>query len=72
MNMMMKGKDMKVYLVRGENGGEPESYVFGVYKTEKEAKARVKFIETDEDEGGFEYVWYDEMTLGEDVMNCNR
>ncbi len=63
---------MKVYLVRGENGGEPESYVFGVYKTEKEAKARVMFIEEDEDEGGFEYVWYEEMTLGKDTFNSNR
>jgi hypothetical protein len=63
---------MKVYLVRGENGGEPESYVFGVYKTLKEAKDRVTFISEDEDEGGYEYVWYDEMTLGEDVFNSNR
>lgn len=63
---------MKVYLVRGENGGEPESYVFGVYKTLKEAKARVKFIKTDEDEGGYKYVWYEEMALGENVCNANR
>lgn len=63
---------MKVYLVRGENGGEPESYVFGVYATEAEAEARVKFMSTDEDEGGYEYVWYDEMTVGEHTFQCNR
>jgi hypothetical protein len=63
---------MKLFLVRGENGGEPESYVFGVYATIAEAEARVKFISEDEDEGGYEYVWYEDMIIGEDVVNCNR
>jgi hypothetical protein len=61
-----------VYLVRGENGGEPESYVFGVYATQKEAEARASFIENDEDEGGFEFVWVESLTVGQDVMNSNR
>jgi hypothetical protein len=62
---------MKVFLVRGENGSEPESFVLGVYKTEKEAKARVRAIEKSDDEA-LEYVWYDEMTLGENAFIANR
>jgi hypothetical protein len=62
---------MKVYVVRGENVGEPESYVFGVYQTLKEAKARVKFIEENEDYW-FGYVWYDSVKLGSDVFLANR
>lgn len=62
---------MKLYMVRGENGGEPESYVFGIYQTLKEAKNRIKFIETDEDYG-LEYVWYDVVTVGKDIMLANR
>lgn len=62
---------MKVYLVRGDNGYEPESYVLGVYATEKEAKARVKDIEKSDDEV-LEHVWYDEVTVGEKIFLSNR
>lgn len=56
-----------LFLVRGENGGEPESYVFGLYKDEQQAQDRVKDIEDE----GYEYVWYDEIQLG-DLDLCNR
>ena len=55
------------YLVRAENSGEPESYVFGLYVTETEAQERVDSIENE----GFEYAWFDEVQLG-DLDLCNR
>lgn len=61
---------MTFYLVRGENGGEPESYTFGLYKTEKDAMARIKSLREEGED--FEYMWYDELTVGEDVFLSNR
>lgn len=55
------------YLVRAENSGEPESYVFGLYKDEQQAQDRVKDMEDE----GYEYAWYDEIELG-DLDLCNR
>ena len=55
------------YLVRGENRGEPESFVFGLYTTADRADERVAEIE----EEGYEYVWYDEVQVG-DLDLCNR
>ena len=56
------------YLVRAENRGSPESYVMGLYDDEQQAQDRVKDLE---DEGSFDYVWYDEIELG-DLDVCNR
>ena len=47
-----------IFIVRAENDGCPESYIYGVYPTVELALARVKFLETDED-FGYEYAWYD-------------
>lgn len=55
------------YLVRAENSGEPESYVFGLYDTADRADERVAEIEDE----GYEYVWFDEIELG-DLDLCNR
>lgn len=59
--------DQMFYLVRAENGGEPESYVFGLYDKEHKAQDRV----TDLEDEGFEYAWYDEVQVG-DLDLCNR
>lgn len=56
-----------LYLVRGENSGEPESYVFGLYDTFAETKARIKAIKAE----GYDYAWYEEVSLG-DLDLCNR
>ena len=54
------------YLVRGENSGEPESFVFGLYATETDAQERVDSLEEE-----YEYVWFDEVQVG-DLDLCNR
>ena len=60
---------MKLFVVRGENRGEPESYLLGVYATLEEAKARVLEIEH---VCGLELAWFDDVELGETVMLSNR
>lgn len=65
-----------VYIVRGENGGEPESFTLGAYATEAEAKARLTQLETGVDEygdpQGFEFMWIDELKLGQPCFVGNR
>ena len=46
------------YLVRAENRGGSESFVYGIYATEAEAEARVSAIEAD-----YDYAWYEEVAL---------
>ena len=58
-----------IFIVRAENGGCPESYIYGVYPTVELALARVKFLETDED-FGYEYAWYDEVKVGANGADC--
>lgn len=60
---------MKLFVVRGENGGEPESYLLGVYATEDEAEARVQEI-YDEDE--LELAWIEDVELGVSTFLSNR
>jgi hypothetical protein len=55
-----------LYLVRYENGGEPESYVGGLYDNQQDAEVRCNVLEED-----YDYVWYDEVKLG-DLKLCNR
>lgn len=55
-----------LYLVRYENGGEPESYIGGLYDNQQDAEVRCTSLEED-----YDYVWYDEVKLG-DLNLCNR
>lgn len=59
-----------VFIVRGEDAGAPESVIYGVYPTVELAGARVKFLETDEEYGGVEIVWYDEVKVGVNGADC--
>jgi len=60
-----------IFIVRAENGGCPESYIYGVYPTVELAEARVKFLETDTDENNaYEYAWYDEVKVGPEGADC--
>lgn len=59
-----------MFLVRGENGGEPESYVLGLYSSETAAQARID--EMTEEGEALEYMWFEELTVGLDVFNSNR
>lgn len=58
-----------VFIVRAEYSGSPESTIYGVYPTVELAKARVKFLETDE-EYGMEFAWYDEVKVGPEGADC--
>jgi len=58
-----------VFIVRGENGGCPESFIYGVYPTAELAAARVEFLETDEDYE-MEYAWFDEIKVGANGADC--
>ncbi len=61
----------KVYIVRGEQSGAPESIIFGVYPTEALAAARVEFLEDDEaEEWSLDYVWFDVVTVGPNGADC--
>ena len=58
-----------IFIVRAEDRGCPESYIYGVYPTVELARARVKFLETDE-EYGMEFAWYDEVKVGPEGADC--
>ena len=58
-----------VFIVRAENRGAPESYIYGVYPTAELAQARVKVLETEEPYG-YEFAWYDEVKVGPDGADC--
>ena len=60
-----------IFIVRAENSGCPDCYIYGVYPTVELAKARVKFLETDTDENdAYECAWYDEVKLGPQGTDC--
>jgi hypothetical protein len=56
---------VSVFIVRAQNGKEPESYLCGVYPTKKLAVARCKIAELE-----FEYAWYDEVKVGPNGADC--
>lgn len=58
-----------VYIARGENHGEPESYTLGAYATRKEAEDRINKMDEDE---GLEYMWVDKVRLGKACFLSNR
>jgi hypothetical protein len=62
-----------VFIVRAENRGAPESYIYGVYPTAELALARIAVLEGED--YGYEFAWYDEVKVGPDgadCMLCNR
>lgn len=59
-----------VYVARGENRGEPESYTLGAYATQAEAKARLKSLIAEDE--GLECMWVDKMELGKALFLSNR
>lgn len=61
----------KVYIVSAENGGEPEKFIMGVYPTEDLACARIKVLEDEDGDYGFEYVWFDVVEVGAEGADCN-
>lgn len=60
---------VKVFIVRAESGGCPESYIMGVYPTEALAQARCDSLENDGDYC-FEYVWFQTVDVGAEGSNC--
>jgi len=62
---------VKVFIVRAENGGCPESYIMGVYPTEALAQARIDAIESNYiEEFCFEYVWFQTVNVGAEGADC--
>lgn len=59
-----------VYVARGENRSEPESYTLGAYATLAEAKARLKAVIAED--MGIEVLWVDKMKLGKSLFISNR
>lgn len=59
-----------VYVARGENSGELESYTLGAYATQAEAKARLKALRAED--VGLEYMWVDKMEIGKALFLSNR
>ena len=61
---------VKVYIVRAEDGGVPESYIMGVYPTEALAQSRCDFLENDENYC-FEFIWFQTVDVGADGADCD-
>jgi hypothetical protein len=57
-----------VFIVRAENRGAPESYIYGVYPTAELALARIAVLEGED--YGYEFAWYDEVKVGPDGADC--
>ena len=55
----------KIYIVRAENRGEPESVICGVYPTPELAKNRVDYMENE-----YDYSWYDVVNVGPNGADC--
>ncbi len=60
----------KIFIVRGEQRGAPESVIFGVYPTEILATARCNAIKSDEDNWAMDYVWFDIVNVGPNGADC--
>lgn len=70
---------MKLFVVRGQNLGEPESYLLGVYDNATDAYSRQAEVQYEEDAShthipdiSLDYVWIDEVKLGQSVCEANR
>ena len=65
---------MNLYIVVGTNGlGNSGMALAGVYPTLKQAKARIKFLTSEDSDHGFEHVFYDivkkfDLEAGVDTM----
>lgn len=59
-----------VYIARGENRGEPESYTLGAYATQAQAKARIKEMRAADE--GLQVMWVDKMEIGKALFLSNR
>lgn len=55
----------KIYIVRAEDGGAPESLIAGVYPTLELAMAREVALD-----GDFEFIWTDIIEVGPDGADC--
>ena len=62
----MNPTTISFYVVRAEYDGMPESYLAGVYPTEKMAQARCDELESE----GYDVVWYDEVLMGPEGADC--
>jgi hypothetical protein len=58
----------KVYVVRAQNYGNPESFLCGLYPTKADAEARIAVLKGDE--YGFSYAWYDEVKVSPTSGDC--
>jgi len=66
---MTSGNKMtSIFIVRAEDGGAPESTIFGVYPTAELAKARMAVLKG----FGFEFAWYDEVKVGPNGADCEE
>ena len=60
----------KIYIVRGETSGAPESIIYGVYPTEELAKARVLVLTSEFGDYGHDFVWFDIVNVGPNGADC--
>ena len=58
---------MKLFIVRAEVRGSPESMIGGVYTTDQLADARCEALRED---GWWDIVWYDTVEMGTDGVDC--
>lgn len=57
---------MKLFIVRAEVRGCPESILGGVYPTDQLAEDRCEYLR----EEGWDTVWYDTVEMGTDGVDC--
>lgn len=57
---------MKLFIVRAEVRGCPESILGGVYPTDQLAEARCEYLR----EEGWDTVWYDTVEMGFHGVDC--
>lgn len=60
----------KIYIVSAENSGAPEKFIMGVYPTEDLAYARIKVLEDEDGEFGYEFAWFDVVEVGANGADC--
>jgi len=64
-----KGNKMtSIFIVRAEDGGAPESIIYGVYPTAELAKARCAVLEGED--FGHEFAFFDEVKVGPNGADC--
>ncbi len=57
-----------IFIVRAEDGGAPESIIYGVYPTAELAKARCAVLEGED--FGHEFAFFDEVKVGPEGADC--